>query len=239
MTGPEMEQYARIGAIIAGIVFGGWALSSVIWVWTKKQIYAYGGSALSVVGIILMGLSIYKTVDVSASPDKIGLKLAEVEQLLKQQASTQSELKEKVAQLPASVEQKFGAWAISQKPSQNTASVLFDTKPTDFFLNKNNDFPLKVSAPPIIPRYDLFSCPPGTYCALPRSMTMQQIQDRINTLTDQLGFASRRSDAGERERHIAEISARLGDLYVLDGKHAEARRSYENAAAAIKRLESQ
>jgi hypothetical protein len=105
MTGPEMEQYARIGAIVAGIIFGGWALSSVIWVWTKKQIYAYGGSALSVVGVILMGLSIYKTVDVKAAPDGIGLKLSEMETLLKQQTASQAETQKKLAQIPT----EFGA----------------------------------------------------------------------------------------------------------------------------------
>jgi hypothetical protein len=103
----ELEQLARIAAIAAGIVFGSWALSSVIWVWTKKQIYAYGGSALSVVGIVLMGLSIYKTVDVRAAPDGIGIKLAEVEKALKEQAEAQKATQTKIAQIPTDIGPKL------------------------------------------------------------------------------------------------------------------------------------
>jgi tetratricopeptide (TPR) repeat protein len=107
MTAGEAEQFARIAAIGAGIVFGGWALSSVIWVWTRKQIYAYGGSALSVVGIILMGLSIYKTIDVRAAPGGIGIKLAEVETLLKEQGQVQQMTQQKLAEIPAELGSKI------------------------------------------------------------------------------------------------------------------------------------
>jgi hypothetical protein len=135
MTGPEMEQYARIGAIVAGIVFGSWALSSVIWVWTKKQIYAYGGSALSVVGVILMGLSIYKTVDVKAAPDGIGIKLAEIEKAVKNQGDAQQAAQQKLAQLPSDLGQKITALdqtvkqqgqiqAAQLKKLEGTASVI-------------------------------------------------------------------------------------------------------------------
>jgi hypothetical protein len=105
----EVEQAARIVAIGAGIIFGGWALSSVIWVWTKKQIYAYGGSGLSLVGIVLMGLSIYKTVDVHAAPDGIGIKLAEVEKLIKEQGEAQKATQVKLAQLPSDIGPKIPA----------------------------------------------------------------------------------------------------------------------------------
>jgi hypothetical protein len=132
MAAGELEQLARIAAIAAGIIFGSWALSSVIWVWTKKQIYAYGGSALSVVGIVLMGLSIYKTVDVRAAPDGIGIKLADVlEKALKEQAEAQKATQTKLAQLPsdigpklAEVEKALKEQAEAQKATQTKLAQL-------------------------------------------------------------------------------------------------------------------
>jgi hypothetical protein len=79
MAAGELETIVRVIAIGAGVFFGSVAISCVSWVWFKRQIFAYGGSALSVAGIILMGLSIYKTIDVQAAPDGIRLKLAELE----------------------------------------------------------------------------------------------------------------------------------------------------------------
>lgn len=117
-----MEQFARIAAIVAGILFGGWALSSVIWVWTKKQIYAYGGSALSVVGIILMGLSIYKTIDVKAAPDGIGIKLAELEKLLNEQR--QREVRTKLASIPSDFDKRLASMDLNIR-EQNTVLAQF------------------------------------------------------------------------------------------------------------------
>ena len=97
----EVEQAARIVAIGAGIIFGALAISSVSWVWFRRQIFAYGGSVLSVTGIVLIGLSIYKTVDVTAAPSGIGIKLAEVEKLLKEQGETQQATQRKLAQIPS------------------------------------------------------------------------------------------------------------------------------------------
>jgi hypothetical protein len=107
MTIADVEQIARIVAIGTGIVFGAAAISSVSWVWLRRQIFAYGGSALSVTGIILIGLSIYKTVDVRAAPDGIGIKLAEVERLLRDQAEAQKATQTKLAQVPTDIGPKL------------------------------------------------------------------------------------------------------------------------------------
>jgi hypothetical protein len=103
----EVEQAARIVAIGAGIIFGALAISSVSWVWFRRQIFAYGGSVLSVTGIVLIGLSIYKTVDVTAAPSGIGIKLAEVEKLIQEQGETQKATQVKLAQLPSDIGPKL------------------------------------------------------------------------------------------------------------------------------------
>ena len=54
-----------------------------------------------------MGLSIYKTVDVRAAPDGIGIKLAEVEKALKEQAEAQKATQTKLAQLPTDIGPKL------------------------------------------------------------------------------------------------------------------------------------
>jgi hypothetical protein len=107
MTIADVEQIARVVAIGTGIIFGAAAISSVSWVWLRRQIFAYGGSVLSITGIILIGLSIYKTVDVRAAPDGIGIKLAEVEKLLKDQAEAQRAAQTKLAQLPPDIGPKL------------------------------------------------------------------------------------------------------------------------------------
>lgn len=109
MSMADWEQGARIVAIGAGIIFGAAAISSVSWVWLRRQIFAYGGSVLSVTGIVLIGLSIYKTVDVRAAPDGIGLKLSEMEGLLKEQGQAQKAAQASLARFPAELEARITA----------------------------------------------------------------------------------------------------------------------------------
>ena len=75
---------ARIFAIFAGVIFGSAAISSACWVWLRKQIFAYGGSALCGSGVILLGLSIWHSVEFGISGTSLTLKMqAELEQRLR------------------------------------------------------------------------------------------------------------------------------------------------------------
>jgi tetratricopeptide (TPR) repeat protein len=77
---------ARITAIFAGVFFGSMAISSASWVWVRKQIFAYGGSALSGAGVILIGLSIWHSVEFGVTARFLTLKLAqEIASLLQSQ----------------------------------------------------------------------------------------------------------------------------------------------------------
>lgn len=66
---------AQVFAVMAGVVFGSAAISSACWVWLQKQVFAYGGSALCGAGVVLLGLSIWHSVDFGVTGNGLTLKL--------------------------------------------------------------------------------------------------------------------------------------------------------------------
>jgi len=68
MDSQTWELVARIAAFLAGIGLGGAALATATVIWGRKQIFGYGGSALCVAGVLLLGLSIYSSIRISVSP---------------------------------------------------------------------------------------------------------------------------------------------------------------------------
>jgi hypothetical protein len=81
---------AQVLAVVAGVVFGSAAISTACWVWLRKQIFAYGGSALCGAGVVLLGLSIWHSVDFGVTSNGLTLKL-------------QAELDKKLAPIQAQV----------------------------------------------------------------------------------------------------------------------------------------
>lgn len=63
-----MEAKIVYAALIFGIVFGSLMLSSVIYVYIKHKTFGLGGSILTVFGVMLLSLSIWKTVEISVTP---------------------------------------------------------------------------------------------------------------------------------------------------------------------------
>jgi hypothetical protein len=59
---------AAVVAIFAGIIFGALSVSSSAWVWVAKRAFGLGGTTLSVAGVVLLGMSIFKTVEFRAGP---------------------------------------------------------------------------------------------------------------------------------------------------------------------------
>ena len=75
---------AHVLAVLAGVFFGCAAISTACWVWLRKQTFAFGGSALCGSGVVLLGLSIWHSVEFGVSGSRLSLKLqAELEQKLK------------------------------------------------------------------------------------------------------------------------------------------------------------
>ena len=68
---------ARVIAIFAGTVFGSLAISVASWVWLRKQIFAYGGSALCAAGVVLLGLSIWHSVEFGVTATGLNFKAAQ------------------------------------------------------------------------------------------------------------------------------------------------------------------
>lgn len=89
---------AHILAVLAGILFGSAAISSACWVWLRKQIFAYGGSALSGAGVVLIGLSIWHSVDVKVGITSASMKLeSELRQDIQQQKNSLKTVSETLA----------------------------------------------------------------------------------------------------------------------------------------------
>jgi hypothetical protein len=252
MPAGEMEQLARIAAIIAGILFGSLALSSVIWVWTKKQIYAYGGSALSVVGIILMGLSIYKTVDVKAAPDGIGIKLAEMERALKEQTQAAADLQTKLASLPSGLETKFTQLnkAVSDQAAAqaarfdrieaaNSVQILnaASTGKTGFDKSSfvyNWPTKMKYADPDLIGVWGPIEIKGVAASGTPISINANADNTAIS-LRQKINEFSKSGVLNAQSSGIPTALIRLGDLYVREGRFQEAEQSYREGLKILQR----
>jgi hypothetical protein len=57
------ELAAKIVAVLSGVVVGSAAIGTACSVWARRQVFAYAGSALCVVGIVLIGMSIWQSVE--------------------------------------------------------------------------------------------------------------------------------------------------------------------------------
>lgn len=76
-------------AFLAGIVMGSILLLSVSWVWIQKQVLGASGVTMSLVGVTLVGLTVWSSVRIEASPDGL---LAEFNSRLEDLAETVEEV---------------------------------------------------------------------------------------------------------------------------------------------------
>jgi hypothetical protein len=65
---------AQTLAIVAGILFGGIAIVVACFVWLRKQVFGFGGAALCIAGLLLLSLSIWRSVEVGVSATGITLR---------------------------------------------------------------------------------------------------------------------------------------------------------------------
>lgn len=52
--------------LCVSLAFGALSLGAAVWVYIKHQYFGFGGSILSMVGIILLGMSVWKSIDIQA-----------------------------------------------------------------------------------------------------------------------------------------------------------------------------
>jgi hypothetical protein len=67
-------------AFVAGIILGACLLAAVSWVWMRKQVLGASGISLAVIGFALVGLTVWTSIRIEASPD--GGFIAQFEQRL-------------------------------------------------------------------------------------------------------------------------------------------------------------
>jgi hypothetical protein len=61
----------------AGVVFGSAAIGTACFVWVRKQVFGYGGSALCLAGLVLLGLSIWHSVEFGVGSNGLSFKAAQ------------------------------------------------------------------------------------------------------------------------------------------------------------------
>ncbi len=85
-------------AFLVGIVIGSIQLLAVSWVWIQKQVLGMGGITMSFVGVALVGLALWSSIRIEASPDGF---IAEFEQELRQLNNSVQQVEEQVGEVDA------------------------------------------------------------------------------------------------------------------------------------------
>lgn len=65
--------------LCVSLVFGSLSLGSTIWVYIKHRVFGFGGTILSITGIILIGMSVWKSIEIQAKDVRIILEKNEKE----------------------------------------------------------------------------------------------------------------------------------------------------------------
>jgi preprotein translocase subunit SecF len=68
--------------LCVSLVFGSLSLGAAIWVYVKHRYFGFGGSILSMAGIILLGMSVWKSIDIQMGKN-ISVRLQKAEQEIK------------------------------------------------------------------------------------------------------------------------------------------------------------
>ncbi|MEM7765183.1 MAG: hypothetical protein AAF290_14045 [Pseudomonadota bacterium] len=85
---------------IAGIALGSVLLLSVAWVWVRKQVMGVGGLGMSAIGMVLISLTLWQSIELRVSRDgvEVGL-IRELEQRLTETEGTLEETRRDVARV--------------------------------------------------------------------------------------------------------------------------------------------
>lgn len=84
---------------VVGLIMGAVALGSACWVWLRKQTFGVGGGMLSLVGVILIGLSLWANVKVEVSAEGLKAEFERMERRLDAMAEANVSVSEEVRNL--------------------------------------------------------------------------------------------------------------------------------------------
>ncbi|HSJ31814.1 MAG TPA: hypothetical protein VK933_10290 [Longimicrobiales bacterium] len=111
-----------------GLVAGAAALAAVLIVWVRSQQFGVGGGVLSLVGVILIGLSVWSRINVEVTPEGIKATLEGLERRVEQVAEATGTVADAVGQVAHSVEvtqtQFNSLTQILERPQQLTPERL-------------------------------------------------------------------------------------------------------------------
>ena len=89
----------QTAAFIAGIIFGSIAVGCSSYVWFRHQVFGLGGSTLSVVGIALLGLSIWSGIKIELSQEGLSARFETLENQLNTVTTATKEVAEEVTKI--------------------------------------------------------------------------------------------------------------------------------------------
>lgn len=64
---------------IVALILGAFMLCATMWVYIRKQVFGLGGSVLTVFGAVLIGMPVWKTIDVSVGQDGVNAKFEQMQ----------------------------------------------------------------------------------------------------------------------------------------------------------------
>jgi hypothetical protein len=74
MDSQAWDSAAKIAPVLAGVAVGSAAIGTACVVWARKHVFGFAGSALCIAGIVLIGLSIWQSVEFGVSSSGVNFK---------------------------------------------------------------------------------------------------------------------------------------------------------------------
>ncbi|WP_321917448.1 MULTISPECIES: peptidoglycan-binding domain-containing protein [Paraburkholderia] len=78
-------------AFLIGLVLGALMIVAVVYVYVKHRSFGLGGSCMSLLGVVLVGMSVWKSVDVSIDGKGMSARLDQVETIAKRAENSASQ----------------------------------------------------------------------------------------------------------------------------------------------------
>jgi hypothetical protein len=78
-------EWIKLSAFVAGIILGGFAIGSPAWVWLKKQLLTAMACWLATIGMVLISMSIWQSVEIEGPGMK--LRIAELSDIVARQSA--------------------------------------------------------------------------------------------------------------------------------------------------------
>jgi hypothetical protein len=89
---------------VIGLIIGSVAVLAVIFVYVKDRTFGTGGTALSLVGVILLGLSIWSDIQISVNKEGVDARFETIERNIEMIANTSADLTKEVDKVANNVQ---------------------------------------------------------------------------------------------------------------------------------------